>query len=123
MTVTDDDRRAADAFYARAVDVLGPIKDRPRGCPTTIRECLDEAFAAHREAAIASERAAVVALIQKRMDVRFNENGTREWDTGWTGYTGRAAEIFEAEDEEDEAIIAAIKARTDHSEQAGEGEK
>ena len=48
-TITQQDRDAADEFYRRAADVLGPIKDRPADCPDTIRGCLDEALARHRE--------------------------------------------------------------------------
>lgn len=75
---------------------------------------LAQCFAAHRLAARAAgaadmrERAA--QLVQKRMDDRFDEHGTREPDTNATYYSGRYGETLETLDEEDEAIRNAIAA-------------
>lgn len=52
-------------------------------------------------------------LVERRAEERFNEHGTREWDTNATYYEGAVGETYEALDEEDEAIAAAIRARKD----------
>lgn len=49
-------------------------------------------------------------LVERRMEQRFEDYGTREPDTNATYYSGRAGETYEALDEEDEAIAAAIRA-------------
>lgn len=48
-------------------------------------------------------------LVECRMEQRFEEHGTRDWDTNTTYYEGAAAGIYESLDEEDEAIAQAIR--------------
>lgn len=71
---------------------------------------LVEAFqrAMNQAADEALERA--VKLIERRMEQRFAEHGTREWDTNACYYEGSASETYEALDEEDEEIATAIRA-------------
>lgn len=47
---------------------------------------------------------------QRRMEERFAEHGTREWDTNATYYSGSAGELYESLDEEDDEIGVAILA-------------
>lgn len=54
-------------------------------------------------------------LVERRAEERFEEYGTREWDTNATYYQGAAGETYEALDEEDEAIATAIRARKDQT--------
>jgi len=49
-------------------------------------------------------------VIQKRMDSRFEEHGTREPDTNATYYEGRAGETYEALDEEADDILTILRA-------------
>ena len=53
----------------------------------------------------------LAGVIQRRMDERFAEHGTREPDTNDTYYSGRAGELYESLDEEDEEIAHAIRTR------------
>ena len=53
----------------------------------------------------------LAGVIQRRMDKRFAEHGTREPDTNATYYSGRAGELYESLDEEDEEIAHAIRTR------------
>jgi len=53
----------------------------------------------------------LAGVIQRRMDKRFAEHGTREPDTNATYYSGRAGELYESLDEEDEEIAQAIRTR------------
>lgn len=53
----------------------------------------------------------LAGVIQRRMDERFAEHGTREPDTNDTYYSGRAGELYESLDEEDEEIAQAIRTR------------
>ena len=53
----------------------------------------------------------LAGVIQRRMDKRFAEHGTREPDTNDTYYSGRAGELYESLDEEDEEIAQAIRTR------------
>ena len=53
----------------------------------------------------------LAGVIQRRMDKRFAEHGTREPDTNDTYYSGRAGELYESLDEEDEEIAHAIRTR------------
>lgn len=53
----------------------------------------------------------LAGVIQRRMDERFAEHGTREPDTNATYYSGRAGELYESLDEEDEEIAHAIRTR------------
>lgn len=80
-----EDQRLCDAL-SQAADTIARLTDER-----------DEAY----------ERAAQVA--EQRMDARFEEYGTREWDTNACVYSGAAGEIYEALDEEDEAIAQAIR--------------
>lgn len=54
-----------------------------------------------------TERAA--RWIEKRMEVRFAEYGTREPDTNATYYSGRYGETLETLDEENEDIVLALR--------------
>lgn len=63
--------------------------------------------AVNAEVAKALDEAA--RLVERRMEQRFDEYGTREPDTNACYYSGRAGETYEALDEEDEAIAAAIR--------------
>lgn len=51
----------------------------------------------------------LAGVIQRRMDERFAEHGTREPDTNDTYYSGRAGELYESLDEEHEEIAHAIR--------------
>lgn len=53
----------------------------------------------------------LAGVIQRRMDERFAEHGTREPDTNDTYYSGRAGELYESLDEEHEEIAHAIRTR------------
>ena len=53
----------------------------------------------------------LAGVIQRRMDERFAEHGTREPDTNATYYSGRAGELYESLDEEDEEIAQDIRTR------------
>lgn len=53
----------------------------------------------------------LAGVIQRRMDKRFAEHGTREPDTNATYYSGRAGELYESLDEEDEEIAHDIHTR------------
>jgi hypothetical protein len=46
------------------------------------------------------------------VEARFNEHGTREWDTNATYYQGDMAEIYEALDEEADEIAATIRSQS-----------
>ena len=76
-----------------------------------------EAFARHRlatearmAAAVEAERERCARIVERRVEARFNEHGTREWDTNATYYQGDMAEIYEALDEEADEIAAALRA-------------
>lgn len=69
-----------------------------------------EREAAARAAGAADMQSRATQLVQKRMDDRFDEHGTREPDTYATYYSGRYGETLETLDEEDEAIRDAIAA-------------
>lgn len=76
----------------------------------SIRNQCEADKAAAIDAGRKDERERCANLIQRRMDARFEEHGTREWDTNACYYSGAAGEIYEALDEEAEDIIAAIRA-------------
>ncbi len=76
---------------------------------------ITEREAAARAAGQADMRERAMRIVQKRMDDRFDEHGTREPDTNATYYSGRYGETLETLDEEDEAIrdaIAALEPKT-----------
>ena len=73
-----------------------------------VRAAMQRAKRPQEERDKALEEAA--SVIQRRMDVRFEEHGTREWDTNACYYEGSAGETYEALDEEAEELIAAIRA-------------
>lgn len=110
-TVTQADREAAKSLLGR--DDAGPSW-WSIDSGNADNDPLVQAFAAHREAAFEAgarkmqERAK--RIIEKRMDDRFEEYGTREPDTNATYYEGRRGETLEELDEEDEAIRDAIAA-------------
>lgn len=66
----------------------------------------------------ADTEAQIVAIIQKRIDDRFAEHGTREWDTNACYYEGAAGETYEALDEEADEIIALIQKRGDYKQES-----
>lgn len=74
----------------------------------------DEGWAIIEEALSPEERDNILEqaarACEKRAERRFEENGTREWDTGATYYGGSAAEEYEARDEEDADCAAAVRA-------------
>lgn len=57
-------------------------------------------------------------VIGRRMDARFEEHGTREWDTNACYYEGSAAETYEALDEEADELMSAIRALATLKEQS-----
>lgn len=79
-----------------------PAKDGWRETPLYTRAAL--------EAAVRLGIEAGAKIIERRMGLRFEEHGTREWDTNACYYQGAAAETFEALDEEADEAIAAILA-------------
>lgn len=62
--------------------------------------------------AVEAERERCARIVERRAEARFNEHGTREWDTNATYYQGDMAEIYEALDEEADEIAAAIRSQS-----------
>lgn len=63
------------------------------------------------ELARAEERERCARIVERRAEERFNEHGTREYDTNACYYTGPEAGDYEVRDEEDEDCAAAIRAQ------------
>jgi hypothetical protein len=59
-----------------------------------------------------AERERCARIVERRVEARFNEHGTREWDTNATYYQGDMAEIYEALDEEADEIAATIRSQS-----------
>lgn len=61
-----------------------------------------------------AQRAAVLEeaarVVERRIEERFREHGTTEWDTGATYYGGSAGEMYDALDEEAIEIAKGIRA-------------
>lgn len=71
-----------------------------------------QATEARMAAAVEAERERCARIVERRAEARFNEHGTREWDTNATYYQGDMAEIYEALDEEADEIAAAIRSQS-----------
>lgn len=71
-----------------------------------------QATEARMSAAVEAERERCARIVERRAEARFNEHGTREWDTNATYYQGDMAEIYEALDEEADEIAAAIRSQS-----------
>ena len=67
----------ATGNHARAIyDAVVPLLARPSDRNDVIEEC--------------------ARLVERRAEERFNEHGTREWDTNATYYEGAVGETYEA---------------------------
>lgn len=106
------------------VDVFGPAiyqasRDEKCGlrtqfCGRLIARAILPILAAREASARAEGRREGIEearkVIQKRMDDRFKEHGTREPDTNATYYEGCAGETYEALDEEADDILTILRA-------------
>ena len=109
-----DRAQAITVWNTRAPDEQAKaawIAEDRRGRTFTVSE-LDKA----RAAGIAEGREQAAVIIQRRMDERFEEHGTREYDTNACYYEGSAGETYEALDEEAEELMGAIRKGPDHAE-------
>ena len=79
--------------------------------PSHVQMLFCEQSRAHLAAILPLLADDLAGVIQRRMDKRFAEHGTREPDTNATYYSGRAGELYESLDEEDEEIAHAIRTR------------
>lgn len=120
LEVSQADRDAAANIWRDYVARVGEciaekaIREGASDCTMIV-----QAFARHRQAtearmaaAVEAERERCARIVERRAEARFNEHGTREWDTNATYYQGDMAEIYEALDEEADEIAAAIRSQS-----------
>lgn len=85
------------------------LQDLPmRGRPGSI--ALTDILAADRAAQRVAVLEEAARVVDRRIEERFREHGTTEWDTGATYYEGSAGEMYDALDEEAIEVAREIRA-------------